>query len=97
MQPTTSGWQLQLHIQPGARHTEAAGEYGTALKVRIHAPPVDGKANQELLLWLQRRLNVPARAITLIAGQSSRRKTVALNTEGLTVAQIERALMNPDS
>ncbi|HNN47094.1 MAG TPA: DUF167 family protein, partial [Azospira sp.] len=36
---------LTLHIQPGAKKTEVAGEHGDALKIRLAAPPVDGKAN----------------------------------------------------
>lgn len=44
--------KLTLHIQPGAKKTEVAGEHGEALKIRLAAPPVEGKANQKLIAWL---------------------------------------------
>ena len=47
-----SAIELTLHVQPGARRTEVAGMYGDALKVRLAAPPVDGKANEALVRFL---------------------------------------------
>jgi len=95
LQKTAAGWQLRLHIQPGARKTESMGEHGTALKIRINAPPVDGKANQELLDWLRHQLKIPARSMVLIAGQTSRQKVIALMDERLTSEQIVNLLLQP--
>lgn len=67
---------LTLHIQPGAKKTEIAGEYGDALKIRLAAPPVDGKANAALLAFVAERLGVAKSAVTLKSGQTSRRKVV---------------------
>lgn len=73
---------LLLHVQPGARRTEVAGVHGEAaearLKIRLAAPPVDGKANAELLRFLAEAFGVPARAVTLVGGETSRRKTVRI-------------------
>ena len=74
---------LTLHIQPGAKKTEVAGEHGDALKIRLAAPPVDGKANAALLAFIAERLGVPKSAVTLKSGQASRRKVVEV--EGATV------------
>jgi uncharacterized protein (TIGR00251 family) len=52
------GITLTLHIQPGAKRTEVAGLYGDALKIRLAAPPVDGKANAALISFLAERLGV---------------------------------------
>ncbi len=71
-------WQLDLHVQPGARSTEAAGEHGGRLKLKIAAPPVDNKANAQLLAWLAARLGVPKASVTLVRGETSRQKTVAV-------------------
>ena len=65
---------LILHIQPGAKRTEIVGQHGDALKIRLAAPPVDGKANAELIRFLAERLRVPRSAIRLVSGESSRAK-----------------------
>lgn len=77
---------LTLHIQPGARKTEFAGQHGDALKIRLAAPPVDGKANEALLRFLAEALNLPKSAVVLKSGQSSRRKVVAVS--GANAAQL---------
>jgi uncharacterized protein (TIGR00251 family) len=77
---------LTLHIQPGAKKTEVAGEHGDALKIRLAAPPVDGKANAALLAFIAERLGVPKSAVTLKSGQASRRKVVEV--EGASVEAV---------
>jgi uncharacterized protein (TIGR00251 family) len=69
---------LTLHVQPRATRTEVVGRHGDAIKVRVHAPPVDGAANQELLRFLAERLDLPRSALRLVAGESGRRKRVAV-------------------
>ncbi len=73
--------QITVHVQPGAKTTSCAGVHGDALKIRLHAPPVDGKANQALIAWLAKTLGCPQSAIELIRGQTSRRKTLSINTD----------------
>ena len=73
--------QLTVHVQPGAKTTSCAGVHGDALKIRLHAPPVDGKANQALVAWLAKTLSCPQSTIALIRGQTSRRKTLSIHTE----------------
>jgi uncharacterized protein (TIGR00251 family) len=71
-------WLLDLHVQPGAKVTAAAGEHGGRLKLKIAAPPVDNKANAHLLSWLAAQLDVPKSAVRLVRGEASRQKTVAV-------------------
>lgn len=70
------GVMLRLHVQPGAKNTEVAGLYGEALKIRLAAPPVDGKANACLIAFLADRLGVAKATVTLISGDTSRAKKV---------------------
>ena len=72
------GVVLSLHIQPGAKRTEVAGTHGAALKIRLAAPPVDGKANEALIAFLAKTLDVPKSRVDLVAGQSSRAKRVRI-------------------
>lgn len=69
---------LTLHIQPGARRTECAGLHGDALKIRLAAPPVDGKANAALIEYVAARLGCGRAAVTLKSGQTSRRKVLVV-------------------
>lgn len=69
---------LTVHVQPGAKKTEVAGVHGDALKIRLAAPPVDGKANSALLEFLAARLAVAKSAVSLKSGLASRRKVVVV-------------------
>lgn len=80
---------LRLHIQPGAKKTEVVGLYGDALKIRLAAPPVDGKANACLIAFLADQLGVPKTAITLVSGDTSRAKRVRI--DGLDPARARRS------
>ena len=77
---------LTLHIQPGAKTTQSAGLHGDALKLRLAAPPVDGKANACLIAFLADTLSVPKSAVELVSGASSRQKRVRVS--GLSAADI---------
>lgn len=70
---------LTLHIQPGARKTELAGLHGDALKIRLAAPPVDGKANAALIDFIADRLEIARSAVRLKSGQNSRRKVLEVS------------------
>ena len=76
---TARGVMLDLSIVPGAKRTELVGLHDDALRVRLAAPPVDGKANDELLRWLAAQLGQPRRAVTLVRGASARRKQVLVD------------------
>ena len=67
---------LTLHIQPGAKKTEVTGLYGDALKIRLAAPPVDGKANAALIAFVADRLGLAKSAVRLKSGQTSRHKVL---------------------
>ncbi len=70
--------RLPIHATPGARRTEAAGAHGDALRVRLAAPPVDGKANAALIDWAAAAFDIPKKQIELLHGASGRRKLLAL-------------------
>lgn len=67
---------LTLHVQPNARVTSAAGLHGDALKIKIAAAAVDGRANAKLLAFLAGAFDVPLRQVTLKQGAHGRRKVV---------------------
>jgi uncharacterized protein (TIGR00251 family) len=73
-----AGVLLNLHVQPGAKRSEVVGLHGAALKIRLAAPPVDGKANACLVSFLAETLRLSRSSISLISGQSSRSKRVTV-------------------
>lgn len=70
---------LTLHIQPGAKRSEIAGLHGEALKIRLAAPPVEGRANEALLKFIAELFGVPVRQVELKQGGQSRHKVVAVS------------------
>lgn len=78
LRPDGEASVLTVHVQPGAKHTEVVGEHGDALKIRLAAPPVDGKANEALLAFLAEKLGIAKRQVGLRAGMTSRRKQVEI-------------------
>lgn len=87
------GSVLRIHVQPGAKRTEVAGLHGDALKVRIHAPPVEGRANEALIAFLASALRVERRAVTISAGERARKKRVRI--AGLTPPEVAARLAEP--
>jgi uncharacterized protein len=79
-------------VQPRASRSEIVGIHGTALKVRLQAPPVDGAANKALVSLLAERLGVARRSVQVVAGATSRAKTVEI--DGTSVSAV-RALASP--
>ncbi len=79
--------RLTLHIQPGASKSEVAGVHGDALKIRLAAAPVDGKANAALIGFVADRLGLAKSAIRLKSGQTSRRKVLEVVAAPADTAQ----------
>lgn len=69
---------LTLHVQPGAKRSAIAGLHGNALKIKLAAPPIEGRANEALLKFLAGIFEVPQRNVELHHGNQSRHKVVAI-------------------
>jgi uncharacterized protein (TIGR00251 family) len=85
--------KLSVHATPGARHTEAAGAHGSALRVRLGAPPVDGKANAALIDWAARAFGVPKKQVQLLHGAAGRQKTLGIKFADAQALQAAQALL----
>jgi uncharacterized protein len=72
------GVVFRIKVQPGARRNEIAGEIDGMLKLKIAAPPVDGKANEECRKFLAGLLGVSPGAVEIKAGAGSRTKTITI-------------------
>jgi uncharacterized protein (TIGR00251 family) len=84
------GVRLAVQIQPNAKKTEVVGVLDDALKIKLQAQPIEGKANEALVKYLARALGVPRSAVTITHGQTNKRKLVEVAS--LTLAEVERLL-----
>ena len=67
-----------LHCQPGAKVTRVIGEHDGRLKISLNAPAVENKANEVLIAWLAKQLDVTKRQVELLSGQTGRKKRVLI-------------------
>ena len=87
---TEDGVELSVHAQPGAGRTQITGRHGSALKVRVAAPPEHGRANKALVEVLAEEFGVPESQVELVAGEKSRSKRFRL--AGVDAEAFERRL-----
>jgi uncharacterized protein (TIGR00251 family) len=94
--PKTGDCLVSIHVMPNASQTETDGLYGEegqqALRVRLHALPIDGKANEALIKWLAKELDIAQRDISLARGQTSRRKQLRIDSSVVATARWERII-----
>ena len=69
---------LNVRVVPRASRDEIAGQMGDALKVRIQAPPVEGKANAYLVKFLSRHWKIPRASIEILSGETGRSKRLRI-------------------
>ena len=91
-----NGVTLAVRAQPGAKKTAVTGVYGEGaaaqLKIAVHAPPIEGRANGALIAFLAESFSIPKSAVELTAGELSRSKVFLLRAVTLARA---RALLSP--
>ena len=75
---TDTAVTIRVRAQPRASRTEIIGEHDGALKIRIAAPPLNGKANEECRRFLAKLLDVSATSVEIISGESSKDKIVRI-------------------
>jgi len=73
---------LPVHINPGAKKSAIVGPYGDRIKIQIAAPPVDNKANLELIRFLAKHYNVSKKQVEILQGKSGRDKLVRIEGKG---------------
>lgn len=85
---------MSLHVLPNAPKTQIIGQHGDALKIKIQAPPVDGKANQEIIRFFAEALRIPKNQIEIVSGEIS--KTKKLRLIGCRWDQVRSTLSLPE-
>jgi uncharacterized protein (TIGR00251 family) len=81
---------LRFHVVPNAKVDSVVGEYGAAIKIKLRAPAVDGKANTALRSFLSKELKIAERQIVLERGHKSRDKIIRI--DGLSEQEVRSRL-----
>ena len=82
---------LPFHIVPNAKQNKVSGKHGSAIKIKLRAAALEGKANAALISFLAEELKIPTRAIVLERGQRSRDKVIRI--EGLSDKEVRSGLI----
>ena len=83
--------RFSVKVQPRARKTEVDGKLGDSFKLRLAAPPVNGKANEECVRFLAELFGVARKAVRIVSGLTARLKIVEI--DGVDPASVERRLL----
>lgn len=87
---TKEGVKISLIVQVNAPKSEVIGPYNGSLKIKIHAPPIDGKANAEIQNFLSSFLNIAKNRVQILKGDKSKTKSVLILN--MTIEEIEQKL-----
>jgi uncharacterized protein (TIGR00251 family) len=79
---------FKVHVVPGASRSEIAGSHNDSLRVRVAARPVEGAANEELILFLAKTFKVSKSSVRIISGARGRSKQVSVEAEPETVVAV---------
>jgi hypothetical protein len=90
LQETGAGVTFAVKVQPRARRNAISGEFGSALKVSLTAPPVDGRANEACVAFFAELLGLSRSSVSIISGQASRNKVIRVT--GISVDELRAQL-----
>ena len=89
----TGGIRLAVQIMPNAKKSEVVGVLENALKIRLQAQPIEGKANDTLIRYIAAKLNLPKSAVQITHGLTNKRKILEISARDLTAEQTMQALL----
>jgi len=84
------GVVVHVHVLPRSGRTEIVGRHGDALKVRVAAPPVEGRATDAARIAVADALGIPAHSVVVVAGERSRLKRLRIS--GMDVLEVQQRL-----
>ncbi len=87
LRDTPEGCILPVRVHPGARKNDITGVHNGALKISLTTPPTDGRANEALIPFLAKFLQIPRARITLVTGAASRTKTLRISAKSAVEVQ----------
>ncbi|MCM1511613.1 MAG: DUF167 domain-containing protein [Oxalobacter formigenes] len=87
---TASGFRLDVQVSPNGKKSEILEASDDILRIRLQAPPVDGKANEALIRFVAGRCGLPKSRVKITHGLSSRKKRLEIESDKLTLPEMEK-------
>ena len=87
------GVRIAVHIAPNAKRTEVLGVFDDALKIKLQAQPVEGKANDALVKFIASALDVARSSVAITHGHTNKRKLLEIGARTLTPEMVTRLLL----
>ena len=87
---TASGFRLECQVSPNGKKSEILESSNEILRIRLQAPPVDGKANEALIRFVAGRCGLPKSRVNITHGHASRRKRLEIKSDSLTLPEMEK-------
>lgn len=87
--------KLKMLVKPGAKQSEITEINDSYIGLRVAAPPRDGEANEEVVAWLAKKMNIRQRLLTIISGHKCREKTILISSEGKLTVEGALKLLQP--
>ncbi len=91
---TDGGYRLAVQVSPNAKKTEIVSSDGETLRIKLQAPPVDGKANEALVQFIAKKLRTPKRNVTITHGLSAKRKLLEIGLPDTSEEELEKQLLS---
>ena len=88
----SAGFSFKVHVQPGASRNQIVGLHSDALKLKLTAQPLEGRANKACIEFLAEVLNVPKSSLEIVTGQSSRLKRIRITCPPAQSARLRKRL-----
>ena len=91
---TDGGYRLAVQVSPNAKKTEIVSSDGETLRIKLQAPPVDGKANEALVQFIAKKLRTQKRNVTITHGLSAKRKLLEIGLPDTSEEELEKQLLS---
>ena len=87
------GVRISVQIMPNAKKSEVIGVLDDALKIKLQAQPIEGKANEALVRFLADKLSVPKSAVSITHGHTNKRKMIEVIAATMTAERVKGTLL----
>lgn len=91
---TNAGYRIAVQVSPNAKKTEIVSTDGEALRIKLQAQPVEGKANEALIHFIAKKLRIPKKSVVITHGLTAKRKLVEIDLPETAQEELEKKFLS---